>query len=163
MDNQGGGRSAGITAGIVIGIVLIVAIGGPALVACIGVGAAIAIPNFVAMQLKSKRAEVPSYVAGIKTAELAYDASFDEFVAVGNEAEARREIGRAQREWTSDGAWDKLGWSPDGKVRGAYWVDVRGIEFTVHGICDVDGDGEYAEYIATKTTSPTLVTDANVY
>ena len=163
MDNQGGGRSTGVIAGIVIAAVLLVAIGGPAMVACIGVGAAIAIPNFVAMQLKSKRAEVPSNVAGIKTAELAYDAAFDGFIPAGNEFEARREIGKAQREWNSDAGWEKLGWSPDGKVRGAYWVEVHGNDFTVHGICDVDGDGEVAEYAATKTTGATLVTDPHVY
>ena len=50
-------------------------------VAIIGILAAIAIPNFVDMQYRAKRAEVPSNVDGIKTAELAYEASFDQFVA----------------------------------------------------------------------------------
>ena len=40
-------------------------------VAIIGILAAIAIPNFVAMQSKSKRPEVPGNVDAIKTAELA--------------------------------------------------------------------------------------------
>ena len=44
-------------------------------VAIIGILAAIAIPNFVAMQYRAKRAEVPSNVDGIKTAQLAYDAA----------------------------------------------------------------------------------------
>ena len=50
-------------------------------VAIIGILAAIAIPNFVAMQYRAKRSEVPSNVDGIKTAELAYDAAFDTYSA----------------------------------------------------------------------------------
>ena len=46
-------------------------------VAIIGILAAIAIPNFVDMQYRAKRAEVPSNVDGIKTAQIAYDAAFD--------------------------------------------------------------------------------------
>ena len=49
-------------------------------VAIIGILAAIAIPNFVAMQLKAKRSEVPSNVDGIKTAEVAYEAAFDAYL-----------------------------------------------------------------------------------
>ncbi|GDX80883.1 hypothetical protein LBMAG42_26940 [Deltaproteobacteria bacterium] len=158
---RGGG--AGVTAGIVIAAVLLVAIGGPALVMCIGVTAAIAIPNFVAMQAKAKRAEVPGYVDGIKTAELAYDAAFDEFVPAGSEDEARRAVSKTPHEWRRDSAWDRLGWMPDGPLRGGYWVEVHGGDFTVHGICDVDGDGVYAEYTATSSRNATLETGANTY
>ena len=49
-------------------------------VAIIGILAAIAIPNFIAMQLKAKRSEVPGNVDGIKTAEISYDAAFDAYV-----------------------------------------------------------------------------------
>ena len=56
-------------------------------VAIIGILAAIAIPNFMTMQLKAKRAEIPSNVDGIKTAELSYDAAFDGFI---NAVEAPR-------------------------------------------------------------------------
>ena len=41
-------------------------------VAIIGILAAIAIPNFVEMQYRAKRAEIPSNVDGIKTAEMGY-------------------------------------------------------------------------------------------
>ena len=50
-------------------------------VAIIGILAAIAIPNFVEMQYRAKRAEIPANVDGIKTAEMAYDAAFDTFIA----------------------------------------------------------------------------------
>jgi len=44
-------------------------------VAIIGILAAIAIPNFVEMQLKAKRAELPGTVDGIKASQLGYDAA----------------------------------------------------------------------------------------
>ena len=49
-------------------------------VAIIGILAAIAIPNFVSMQYKSKRSEVPTNLKAIKTAEIAYESNFDVFV-----------------------------------------------------------------------------------
>jgi len=42
-------------------------------VLCGGVFGGVAYPNYVAMQLKAKRGELPGYVNGIKKAELAYD------------------------------------------------------------------------------------------
>ena len=50
-------------------------------VAIIGILAAIAIPNFVEMQYRAKRAELPANVDGIKTAEMGYDAAFDTYRA----------------------------------------------------------------------------------
>ena len=67
-------------------------------VAIIGILAAIAIPNFVAMQYRAKRAEVPSNVDGIKTAELAYDAAFDTFVSQTSYIPGSS-VGKAQVAW----------------------------------------------------------------
>jgi prepilin-type N-terminal cleavage/methylation domain-containing protein len=50
-------------------------------VAIIGILAAIAIPNFLAMQLRAKRAELPSNLDGIRTAEKAYQAEWDTFTS----------------------------------------------------------------------------------
>jgi type II secretory pathway pseudopilin PulG len=150
---------------LIVVVVLVICLLGAAVVAVpvIGVLAAIAIPNFVAMQLKAKRSEVPANVDGLKTAELAYDAAFDTFIAFGDEQSARRGLGKSQREWAATEGSDKLGWRPDGLVRGGYWVEVHGSSFVVHGICDVDGDGEYAEYTATSSINSTLVSPPDVY
>ncbi len=129
----------------------------------VGIVAAIAIPNFVAMQMKAKRAEVPGNVDALKTAELAYDAAYDRYVPFGDEAEARNSVGKQPRDWVDDEGTLLLGWRPDGQVRGAYWAEVDGNSFTVHGICDADGDGEFAEYVATESTNATLVTSPHVY
>lgn len=131
-------------------------------VLCGGVVGGIAYPNYVAMQLKAQRAELAGNVDGIKTAELMYDAMNDGFVAVGHPP-GRSEIGADPRTWLGGADWQTLGWAPDGDVRGAYWVEVSGYDFVVHGVSDVDGDGVRAEYTATMSTNATLVTPEDVY
>ena len=133
-----------------------------AIIPVIGIMAAITIPNFIAMQLKAKRGEVPANVDSIKVAELAYDAMYDGFLPVGHPP-GSDEVGKAQRAWTSDAGWSALPWSPDGLVRGAYWVEVSGDDFIVHGVCDVDADGVRAEYTATATLNATQQTPGDVY
>lgn len=161
----GGGRSVGLVAAVVVALVLL-CLGGTMVA---GVVAAIAVPNFVAMQLKAKRAEVPSNVEGIKTAVLAYDAAFDEYKFCGDERSARRSAGKELHPWAEDPCWRELGWRPDGDVRGGYWIervvgDDGSPSFAVHGVADMDGDGVLAEYVGTETENARLVTDsANVY
>ncbi len=131
-------------------------------VAIIGILAAIAIPNFVAMQSKSKRAEVPGNVDAIKTAELSYDASFDQFIPTGTAP--RTAVDKNQVSWTATTSFIQLGWEPDGKLRGAYGVNAATTNFTVTGFCDVDADGTTATYTASKLTNATLTPgDEGVY
>ena len=131
-------------------------------VAIIGILAAIAIPNFVDMQYRAKRAEVPSNVDGIKTAELAYEASFDAFV---NQSayHPNSSPNKQQRAWTSGSSFDTLGWGPDGNVRGSYRVETSATDFTIEGIGDVDGDGSQAFFFAFKETNVTMKSGANIY
>jgi type IV pilus assembly protein PilA len=132
-------------------------------VAIIGILAAIAIPNFVDMQYRAKRAEVPSNVDGIKTAELAYEASFDVFVQQST-PHPTTTPNKQQQAWTSGSNFDTLGWGPDGNVRGMYAVStLSATDFRVNGACDVDGDGSTAEYTATKTLNATMTSGNNIY
>jgi type IV pilus assembly protein PilA len=149
----------------VIVVVLVLIVGLVAVVVpVIGIVAAIAIPNFVAYQLKAKRAEVPANVSGIRIAELAYQAAFDKLVPAGSREEALASLtGKQQHAWAGGPAWDTLDWRPSGPIRGAYWVEVDGDTFTVHGICDVDADGTVAEYVATADESPTLVSGYDTF
>jgi type II secretory pathway pseudopilin PulG len=151
---------------------LLVAIGVGGLLLClgsipvIGIVAAVAIPNFIAMQMKAKRAEVPGNVDGIATAQLAYDAAFDTFIPVSSREEAEAELrrgGREPRAWKGGGAWGTLGWQPDGPVRGAYWVEVVEGELGVFGICDIDTDGDFAEYRWSTESGTRQVTPTYVY
>ena len=113
------------------------------------------------MQLKAKRGELPGNVDGIKTAELAYDASFDGFLETG--VSPSGSPGKVAVDFTDSGGFASLGWKPDGKVRGQYTVtNVTVTEFIVSSICDVDGDGSKAHYRASALTNATLdATDTN--
>ena len=115
-------------------------------VAIIGILAAIAIPNFVEMQYRAKRAEIPSNVKAIKEVEMAYDAEYNAFVTAT--AHPTSTVGKSPVAWGNGNTdFQKLGWSPDGKVRGAYSVATTaasssnpGGNFTVKGVCDDKGD-----------------------
>jgi type IV pilus assembly protein PilA len=131
-------------------------------VAIIGILAAIAIPNFVDMQYRAKRAEVPSNVDGVKTAELAYEASYDQFVAQ-SAFHPNSSPNKQQRAWTSGSSFDTLGWGPDGNVRGSYFVQTSPTNFTIGGICDVDGDGATADFFARKDVNIYVKSGNNVY
>ena len=137
-------------------------------VAIIGILAAIAIPNFIEMQYRAKRSEVPSNVKGIKTSEMGYDAAFDTFLNATQHPTTT--ASKVQQDWLGGNAeYQKLGWAPDGEVRGQYTVrttaasSTPGGDFLVTGICDVDGDGTTAQYTATKSINATVNTANDVY
>ena len=132
-------------------------------VAIIGILAAIAIPNFVAMQYRAKRAEVPSNVDGIKTAQLAYDAAFDQFIQQ-TALHPSSTAGKAQRAWTAGSNFDTLGWGPDGDVRGQYKVSTTSTtDFLVTGRSDVDGDAAMSTYTSRKSVNAVMTTNNDVY
>ena len=132
-------------------------------VAIIGILAAIAIPNFVAMQYRAKRAEVPSNVDGIKTAQLAYDAAFDQFIQQTTFWPSSS-VGKAQVVWTAGSSFDTLGWGPDGSVRGAYKViSTSSTDFRVSGKSDVDGDRVETLFTSTKSINAVMVTLNDTY
>jgi type IV pilus assembly protein PilA len=133
-------------------------------VAIIGILAAIAIPNFIAMQYRSKRSELPTNVEGIKTAELAYEAAYDTYVDAT--VYPRDTPDKTMVIWDVGGSagFATIGWAPSGSVRGIYEAAVNGTtDFTVTGQSDVDGDGDPAIYTATKSVNPTLKTANNIY
>jgi type IV pilus assembly protein PilA len=136
-------------------------------VAIIGILAAIAIPNFVDMQYRAKRAELPSNVDGIKTAELAYEASFDAFV-VETAWQPNSSPNKQQRAWSTGSGFDTLGWGPDGDVRGMYEVHTNtATSFHVSGQADVDGDGSNSYYFANNfdgsQVNATMKSDPQIY
>ena len=133
-------------------------------VAIIGILAAIAIPNFVAMQYRAKRAEVPSNVDGIKTAELGYDAAFDKFIEQSTPW-PDGSPGKAQRPWNGTASsFQTLGWSPDGDVRGSYSVTTTSsTDFKVVGNSNVDGDSTQATYTCTKSVNASQVSANDIY
>ncbi len=143
-------------------------------VAVIGILAAIAIPNFLAMQLRAKRAESPTNIDAIRTAEKAYHAEWDAFTTVEACPPDWMSIGRMGVEW--DSSWDcyrqfeNLGWTPWGTTRCRYSVAAdnssphRGDhDFEIVGECDVDGDGRPSVYQANRAEKASMRTSNNVY
>ena len=150
------------------GIVLLATFGAMAVAALfcgVPLVAAIAIPNFVEMQYRAKRAEVPANVDGIKTAEMAYHAVFDTYVATEPAPRTEWTTDKNPVSWTSGPDWQQLGWEPDGQVRGAYWVEVSpdGSDFTVFGAADIDGDGSIAVYTATRSVNTVFLNNNSTY
>jgi len=138
-------------------------------VAIIGILAAIAIPNFLAMQLRAKRSELPTNVDAIRTAEKAYHAEWDSFTSASNVPTTLP--GRSQVAFTGGGylSFENLGWVSDGKVRGMYNTTNSGAtasaddDFTSIGIADVDGDGANSQYNCNRAEKASMVTSNNVY
>ena len=129
----------------------------------LGILAAIAIPNFVSMQYKSKRAEVPMNLKAIKTMQEAYEADYDVYIPA---AAYPLFPSKEAQPWivSESGGFQKLGWSPEGNVRGSYSVTTTATDFRAVGVIDVDGDGVYATYVATKSSNPVApLTARDVY
>ena len=132
-------------------------------VAIIGILAAIAIPNFVRMQYRAKRSEIPSNVDGIKTAELAYDAAMDTYIQ-NSSFHPDSSPGKKQRDWNAGSAFDTLGWGPDGQVRGSYKVvSTTTTDFLVTGLADIDGDSVNSTFTATKSINTVMVTGNDTF
>ncbi|MGE4649490.1 MAG: hypothetical protein AAEJ53_01265, partial [Myxococcota bacterium] len=103
-------------------------------VAIIGILAAIAIPNFIRFQLKSKSSEGKVNLAAIRTAEEGYMAEFGTYLAATLSPAAVP--GTSKDTWTDEGSagsnFDTLGWSPEGNVYFQYGVaiDTGGTTYT---------------------------------
>ena len=137
-------------------------------VAIIGILASIAIPNFMDMQYRAKRAEVPLNVDGIRTAEIAYEISHNAFIQEII-PQPRSVPNKEPAFWTEGSNFDDLGWAPDGAVRGLYSITTVPVsstssgDFEVTGMCDVDFDTIPARYTATKSINTTFQGENNTF
>ena len=111
-------------------------------VAIIGILAAIAIPNFLRFQLKSKSSEGKVNIAAIRTAEESYIAEFGNYVGVTT-ANPAAIPGTSKDPFVAGGAFDTLGWSPEGQVFFQYAVNYASATpsaYTITAAADIDGD-----------------------
>ncbi len=114
-------------------------------VAIIGILAAIAIPNFLRFQLRSKTSEAKTNLASIRTAEASYFAEYGIYVA---EPIARPGGGPvpAKRPWVAGSAFDLLGWRPEGEVFFEYDVMVAGVAYAAEAEGNLDGDATRSDF-----------------
>ena len=135
-------------------------------VAIIGILAAIAIPNFIRFQLKSKSSEGKVNLAAIRTAEEGYRAEYGTYVAAtASPAADATALGATKMTFTQVGAagtgFDQLGWSPEGKVYFQYEVvvDANSVGFAAAAQADIDADNANQGWAYVKTgniTAPNL-------
>ena len=83
-------------------------------VAIIGILAAIAIPNFLRFQLRSKTGEAKANLAAIRTAEEGYFSEYSTYVAQ-LAPDPAMPPSNLKRPWVQGTAFDQLGWGPEGR------------------------------------------------
>jgi len=133
------------------------------LVALVCIVAAIGVPNFIEMQYRAQRAEVPTNIDGIRAAAMAYQSAHGRVMA---EDIPRPDAfpGNRERPWKAGTRFDELGWEPEGTVRGSYSISTTSPhEYRIKGYCDVDGDGTQAVYTATSAEGAQAQTQSSVY
>ncbi len=115
-------------------------------VAIIGILAAIAIPNFLQFQLRSKTGEAKTNIAAIRTAEEGYFAEFNNYVTAAQTPGTA--VSTNKRVWTGGGLtqFDQLGWSPTGEVFFNYGVTTLVSSYTIGASGDLDGNGVLSDF-----------------
>jgi len=113
-------------------------------VAIIGILAAIAIPNFLRFQLKSKTSEGKVNLAAIRTAEESYLAEFGAYVPAASAPNAIASPPGSQKDpWPAAPAgFSTIGWGPEGDVFFNYGItiDATATAYTVSAEADLDAD-----------------------
>ena len=139
-------------------------------VAIIGILAAIAIPNFVAMQLRAKRSELPTNLDGIRTAEKAYVNEWDAYTTCAAKPSSipSKSTSSFGATFGDGGDWDLMGWVADGKVYGQYGVtaitgSATGQNFSATAVADIDGDSKSSYYWANKDNKGTMSSANSLY
>jgi len=109
-------------------------------VAIIGILAAIAIPNFLRFQLKSKTTEGKVNLAAIRTAEESYLAEFGAYEACADNPGVAG-LTSMKQTWVNPAVgFDTIGWGPEGDVFFSYAVAVGGNGYTASAVADIDGN-----------------------
>ena len=121
-------------------------------VSIIGILAAIAIPNFLRYQLRTRATETLTHLKGIATTETAYYAEHGGYVSVSPPVPGS--LPGAQRvPWQTGTSFDLIGWAPDGGVVFQYAVRADDptsmgsyTRFTAETTSDLDNDGVQAYF-----------------
>jgi len=117
-------------------------------VAIIGILAAIAIPNFLRFQLRSKTGEAKTNLAAIRTAEEGFFAEFGTYVAAASTPTGS--LSSQKRVWTGGGitSFDQMGWAPEGQVYFNYAAVTAssGTAWSAGAQGDLDGDATTSDF-----------------
>lgn len=112
----------------------------------------------------SKRdTELRTNIASIKKALFAYKKQHGEYISCDPYPPLPSKYGQ---KWIAEksGNFQKLRWQPEYDVRGSYAVKSDGNKFKIIGTIDVDGDGNFATFMATaRQNAETPITPQDVY
>jgi len=121
-------------------------------VALIGVLSAIAVPGFLSYQARSRRAESYSNLSALAVAQKGYQATggtYHDSALPWPDSAAYGGLGTSKMEWddASEGAYEELGWSPEGEVFYSYQSNTSTsctctLCFTATAYGDVDGNNK---------------------
>lgn len=147
-------------------------------VAIIGILAAIAIPNFIRYQLRSKTAEARTNIGGIKTNQESFRSSEDNYGNVTT-AQPAAVPGTVKTDWPNNACagcnrtatpacteFACIGFEPAGQVYYQYAsphrqaLAAQTAEFSVTAVADLDGDGTNGEFCLQSSND--LMTPAGV-
>jgi type IV pilus assembly protein PilA len=119
-------------------------------VAIIGILAAIAVPNFIRFQLRSKVSEAKTNLQAIRVAELSISTADNTFVPTVKSPVDDAQLSGERHRWVDRGGFGALGWSPEGQPYFNYHVigaptgcPAAGspcTSFTAEAASDLDGD-----------------------
>ena len=139
-------------------------------VGIIGLLSAIAIPNFLSYQARSRRSEAYVNLAAVARLQSSYHAERGEFFEAGAWPDFTKYGGLSTRkmDWDADSelAYSELGWRPEGKVAYTYDTNTGAtactctICFTATAAGDVDDDdlNSAVMYVHPETTPEGVVT-----
>jgi type II secretory pathway pseudopilin PulG len=147
-------------------IILAVLGGGLVLLAILGILAAIAIPNFMRYQLRTKASEVPVILAGLDRAEVARKGAGESYVVFSDGLPAGQAVGSQKLRWSKDDAEQAAAfdWLPGEATYGRYAVDGQEDDdgnqaISMCGEIDLDGDGALAAWVVFR---PALAPDGSM-
>jgi type IV pilus assembly protein PilA len=124
-------------------------------VAIIGILAAVAVPQLLRFQLRSRSTEGKVNIASIRTAQEGYYAEFTTYLACSASPNLP---GVLKQTWTDNGGFSQIGWEPEGETYFQYGVNAGApggppfSYYTVEAISDMDGDSAYNAWGYVKTS-----------
>nr|WP_051958047.1 prepilin-type N-terminal cleavage/methylation domain-containing protein [Desulfobacter vibrioformis] len=131
-------------------------------VAIIGILAAIAIPNYLNYQLKSKTAEAKTNLGAIKTALESYRAENDKYPTCA--ANPAAVPAATKGPWVANSTgWSDIGFVPAGSVYYQYSVSGATSQFTATATGNLDGDASNAVFTITQTAELSGPVPANAF
>ena len=101
--------------------------------------------------------ELLTNVNQIRDFELSLRELFGSYSACGSRDSAITASKQGLRNWTTTPCWVNIGWEPEGKVSGGYWVEVDDETLIVGGLI-VNDDGSAFEVRASATQSASILT-----